>query len=155
MLPERPDTVSTLASGPEDADEHQERPDSVTKAPHTAILGLAKSSADARVQLVHGSMSPVVGDPPAADVAGIERSDQHVDGDIDVCLSGAARSASSQPPSWSASLVARERRLADVQAPGTGEGFDMPGGAQRDAFVMSRWRHFRRSSLGEESAPLS
>ncbi len=42
MLPERPDTVSTLAPGPEDADEHQERPDPVTKAPHSAILGPAR-----------------------------------------------------------------------------------------------------------------
>jgi hypothetical protein len=33
--------VRTLAPGPEDADEHQERPDGVTDAPHTVILGVA------------------------------------------------------------------------------------------------------------------
>jgi len=41
MLPQRPETVRTLAPGPEDADEHQERPDGVTDAPHTVILGVA------------------------------------------------------------------------------------------------------------------
>jgi len=41
MLPKRPETVSALAPGPEDADEHQERPDAVTNAAHTAILKVA------------------------------------------------------------------------------------------------------------------
>ena len=40
MLPERPETVSTLSPGPEDPDEHQERPDPVANAAHTAILGV-------------------------------------------------------------------------------------------------------------------
>ncbi len=41
MLPERPEAVSTLAPGPEDAYEEQESPEPVTNPTHTAILGVA------------------------------------------------------------------------------------------------------------------
>jgi len=41
MLPERPETVSAFAPGPEDADEHQEGSDRVTNAAHTRSLGVA------------------------------------------------------------------------------------------------------------------
>ena len=38
MLPQRPETMSTLAPGPEDADEHEKHPDRVTNTAHTAIV---------------------------------------------------------------------------------------------------------------------
>lgn len=40
MLPQRAETVSAFASSPENADEHQQRPDRVADATHTAILGV-------------------------------------------------------------------------------------------------------------------
>ena len=42
MLPQSPETVRTLASGPEDSDKHQEHPDHVTDAAHSPILGAAE-----------------------------------------------------------------------------------------------------------------
>ena len=46
MLPKRAETVTALASGPEDTREHEEHPDRVPKAAHAAILsgGRATSS---------------------------------------------------------------------------------------------------------------
>jgi len=40
MLPQRPETVTTLAARPEHADEHEERPQQISHAAHTAILGV-------------------------------------------------------------------------------------------------------------------
>lgn len=52
MLPERPEAVSTLAPGPEDAHEQQESPDRITDATHTgdsrSRRGTVKSCRDLR-----------------------------------------------------------------------------------------------------------
>jgi hypothetical protein len=52
MLPERPEAMRALAPGPEDAYEHQERPDPVTNPTHSAILEVAEGPSSALADLV-------------------------------------------------------------------------------------------------------
>jgi len=49
MVPERSETVTALAPGPEHADEHKERAEQVPDAAHTAILEVGSEAARHRV----------------------------------------------------------------------------------------------------------
>jgi hypothetical protein len=58
MFPQRPETVTTLATGPEHAGEHKERPDKVSDAAHDAILGIGGASSRLSQLFPSGSTAP-------------------------------------------------------------------------------------------------